>query len=124
MARKATFKAYRNLHKDGFFSISHKNKVVDYAEVMVMEGCRFHVNENGRLRTVERRRKGVHAYVVGDEYKKDIGDIDLSQYEEVWYSPYFCQSFMGIKSGKVYETADKVVFMNNKCYCKLEEEAC
>lgn len=86
-----------------------------------MTSCKFHVNENGRLRVCERRRKGVHAWVVGQSYSKEVGELNLDELEEVWYSPYFCQFFMGLKTGKIYETADEVYFINNKCYCKLEE---
>ena len=61
----ASYQAYRNLHKPSYFSIKHKGLVIDYATTMVMTECRFFVSLKGRLRTVARRRKGVHAWVVG-----------------------------------------------------------
>lgn len=54
--------------------------------------------------------------------EKDLNIPNSELYEEVWYSPYFTLSFMGIKSGKIYELADEVYFVNNKCYCKIIKE--
>jgi len=121
----ASFQAYRNLHKPGCFSIKHKGLVIDYATTMVMRGCRFFVSEKGRLRTVARRRKGVHAWIVGKSYEILPADLDIPNneaYEEAWYSPYFTQKFYGINTGKIYEFADEVYFVNNKCYCKIINE--
>ena len=87
-----------------------------------MTGCNFHVSEKGRVKTVTNRRKGVHAWIIGEKYKKlDNADfVNGEEYEEVWYSPYFTQKFMGTKTGKKYETAEKVIFVNNKCFCKIQ----
>lgn len=120
----AKYQAYRNLNKPGFFSIRHKGLVVEYAEQMVMHDCDFHVSLSGRERMVQRRRKAVHAWVSGSKYEqldKKSSALDLSKMEELWYCPYFCKDFMGVKSGKVYKRAKKVIFINNKCYASVEE---
>ena len=114
------YQAYRNLNKPGFFSIRQKGLVVAYEKQMVMYDCKFHVSSSGRKRMVKRRRKAVHAWVSGSRYE-ELTDLDLSKMEELWYCPYFCEEFMGVKSGKVYRDAKKVVFINNKCYASVEE---
>ncbi len=81
----ASYQAYRNLNKPGFFSVKHKGLVVDYAETMIMKDCKFHIGEIGRVKVVRDRRKHVHAWVLGISYKKVSFCVDEDEIEEVWY---------------------------------------
>lgn len=110
----ASYNFYRNLTVPDHFSIRLRNKVVDHSTEMIAYNCRFHVNESGRRRVVERRRKTVIAYVVGQSYEK--GKQETEGYEELYFDPYFTQFFMSLKTGKPVRRAERVVFANNRCY--------
>jgi len=117
-----SYSAYRNLHKPGFFSIRYQGKVVEHASTMVMEMCHFFVSEKSRLKTVKERRKRVHAWVRAESYRSIDTLPEPSLLEEVWYSPYFVQQFIGVKSGKYYTQAKEVYFANNKCFVMYDEK--
>lgn len=110
----ASIQVYRNLHKPGHFSIRQSGIVIDWSTGLIMHDCRFHVNENGRAKVTQRRRKGVHAWVVGKTYEK--GEFGTEGYEELYFDPYFTQHFMSLKTGKPVHAAEKVVCKNNRCF--------
>ena len=120
----AKYQAYRNLNKPGYFSIKYRGLVIDYSQSMVMHDCSFFVSQAGRRKVIANRRKGVHAWVSGLSYSHLDPSTNISldtKYEEVWYSPYFLENFMGISTGKTYSVAKSVYFYNNKCYVKKNE---
>jgi len=62
---------YRNLHKNGFFSIQAKDSrgvwlVVAHAERVWISNASFDVRESGRLRVIREQRKNVHAFISGE----------------------------------------------------------
>jgi len=82
-------KVYFNIRKKRF-SIMVKGKVVDHAAEVHIKNARFHVNENGRQRVIERGRKNVHAYIIGDIISTK------SEYKfcrQVFYNPYWHKTF-------------------------------
>ncbi|MHC3995722.1 hypothetical protein ACXWTF_12930 [Thiomicrolovo sp. ZZH C-3] len=111
----ATFQIYRNLKKKNHFSIRYKQGVIDWGTTLLLTDCNFHVGESGRLRVVERRRKGVHAWVVAKAYEKQ-DEINTDGMHELYYDPYFTQHFHSLKTGEVVGNADIVVCKNNRCF--------
>lgn len=56
---------YRNLHKK-CYSIRQKGRVLYHANSVVMRDCEFRVQQGGRRRVLQERKKNVHAYIKGD----------------------------------------------------------
>lgn len=107
---------YRNLAKPNHFSITRSSKLETHGTCIKLVDCRFHVNENGRKRVTQRRRKGVHAWVKGLFY--DIGEHSTEGYVELYYDPYFTLGFMSLENGKIVKSAETVICKDNRCYAK------
>lgn len=107
---------YRNLAKPNHFSITRSGKVENHGTCIKLVDCQFHVNENGRIKVTQRRRKGVHAWVKGMFY--DIGEHSVEGFDELYYDPYFTLGFMSLSNGRIVKQAQTVVCKNNRCYAK------
>lgn len=107
---------FRNLHKKDHFSINENGKLKDHGTCIKLVNCKFHVNENGRIRVTQRRKKGVHAWVKGLFY--DIGEHSIEGFDELYYDPYFTLGFMSMSSGRIAKEAETVVCKHNRCYAK------
>jgi hypothetical protein len=104
---------YRNLHHGGFSIRDSKTKqVLAHADSVRMRGAVvFKVNEKGRQKTIEERRKRVHAYVQGyfvsaDEPKP--ADMD----KVIIYDPYLTPLFKDVSSGSYVVALEGEVFFD------------
>ena len=108
----AKYYIYRNLHTGGF-SIKLRGIVVDRQTSLIAEGVTLKVNENGRQRVINEKRKNVHAYVVCDKYisanKESIDSLPI-----ITYNPYKSSQFTCGKDP--ITNAKKVLFKDKKCY--------
>lgn len=91
---------YRNLH-NGLWSIKavngfYKGKVIAHADELTLSEVVFKVNEKGRQRVNDRKRKEVHAVVRGILIK-DIKDIE--PIIDVYYDPYKVSFFQDRLTG-------------------------
>jgi len=119
----ALYSAYRNLNKPNHFSIRQSGKVIDHQVTVVLEDCKFHVGESGRIRVTQQRRKNVHSWVNAKKYiPANIEDINLLEYEELYYDPYFTQHYYSVKTGEIVKEALKVILANNRCYALLDNK--
>jgi hypothetical protein len=61
-------RVYRNLHRNGEFSImdAKTGLVLVHGPVVLLANVRYHVNKGGRLRVLRDNKKYVHAWVEGD----------------------------------------------------------
>lgn len=112
----AKYYLFRNLHKPGMASIVHKNKTIDYVEEAMMFNCEFVVSEKSRIKVTKTFRKNVHAKVASERYT--AGKYETDSFEELYYNPYFTQSFLVLSTGEAAKTAEKVIFKGNKVYAK------
>lgn len=70
MTKRLTVKVYRNL-KHGkaarpLYSIMYKGRVIARQHRVLLTAATFVVNQAGRRRVIETKRKNVHAFVVGE----------------------------------------------------------
>lgn len=83
-------KVYFNLHKKVFSVKDAKTGLVlAHGNHIQLREPKFEVNERGRQRVLEEKRKNVHAYVVGQ--LEGIGELDADvkrQYMGLYYNPY------------------------------------
>ena len=79
-------RVYFNLHKH-LFSVQEKVngswKVTRHVDSIFIRDALFKVSEKGRQRVLREKRKNVHAYITGEEYK---GDLSYGG-QEVYYNP-------------------------------------
>jgi len=114
---KALFYFYRNLNKQGHFSLKHRGKVIDHPVAIKMANPIFKVSIPGQNRVRRERRKNVHAMVGADNYHIIESDcVDLSGYREVYYCPYQCDTFIIKSTGEPVFSADEIIGINNKVY--------
>lgn len=110
LVTKARFKGETN-----FFSIRYNGIIKDVVPELIAFDCDFHVNENGRLRVVEKRRKNVHSWVKAKKYKL-AKDTNVSGMEKLYYDPYFTQAYYSEASGEIVTHAAVVVCKDGCCY--------
>lgn len=91
MRKLAKYYIYRNLHTNTF-SVKYRGKVILHPMNIRAIGCSFKVNESGRQKVLQTKRKGVHAFVVCDEI--EVLDRAPKANTKVYYNPYLCSSFM------------------------------
>ena len=108
----AKYYIYRNLHTGGF-SVKYRGLVVDRQDSLIAENVTLKVNEIGRQRVINKKRKNVHAYVVCDKYisanKESIDKLPV-----ITYNPYKSSQFTCGKDP--ITNAKKVLFKDQKCY--------
>jgi len=85
-------RCYYNLHKH-CLSVQHMTpkgwRVKEHVKEIYLKNVTFKVYEAGRQRVLKEKRKGVHAYVIGEEY----GSIKMKGYTKIRYNPYLCGYF-------------------------------
>jgi hypothetical protein len=118
-------KAYRNLNKEGFFSIkgkdeSGKERVLGYSENMIIKNVTFtggHSVAQAKIQSGEDR--SVHAYAVGTLMSVDaIPSHYLNSLIEVTYTPKTRAGFYIKSSGIEVTEADAVILTDCKMYAK------
>lgn len=93
---------YWNLHRDVFSVRSRRRedygRVIAHVDSFRLENSFFVVNEAGRQRVLQEKRKNVHAFVRG--LWLDDGNVFVGRREQVTYNPYFASYFTIKDSGK------------------------
>lgn len=101
-------KIYKNLH-NGLFSVMQDNLVVAHIENFKMSSVIFKVNESGRQRVIQEKKKNVHAFICRLLQEINCTDDDLiisNPYTKIRYNPYVSDSFMlSINSFKINNAA-------------------
>jgi hypothetical protein len=118
-------KVYRNLNND-CLSIVKDGLVNGYAQYVELTDVTFEVNEKGRQRVLQERRKNVHAYVCGKILYGDMrnGDdiqaiydlIESQGYKRVVYNPYKYDGFVVCETGKKVEKANFAIVVMDRVY--------
>jgi hypothetical protein len=88
----AKYYIYRNLHTNTF-SVRYRGKVIAHPTNFIARNVQFKVNETGRQRVLEERRKKVHAFVVCDSWE-EATTLTIRKALQVHYNPYFNEAFM------------------------------
>ncbi len=101
---------YKNLHK-GLFSIKQNGKVVAHTRQLILNNASFVVNESGRQRVIEEKRKNVHALIVGTISLAAAMPI-LS--ERISYNPYKSGSFYFVNMDEAIDKEETIdhVYLN------------
>jgi len=93
-------RVHRNLH-NGMYSVVQDGLVVAHAERIVLVSCFFIVNQAGRARVLEQKRKNVHAFVSGYLSRNQTRTIPAARAERVSYNPYKNESFVDANGAKI-----------------------
>ena len=108
---------YRNLNKpETTYSIRDKKTglVLGHATNILLSNCIYVVNQVGRQRVIETRKKQIHAWIEGNFGVIHAGDDDLfSQGHVVKYDPYMDESFIYKENGEPINSSG-VVYTNEK----------
>ena len=121
------FKIYRNLHRQsfsiqGYLKEKKGYRVVDRANVAVMENVIFKVMQRGREKVIEEKRKNVHAFVMPEKYKhiskRAKSKYNTDELREIYYNPYKYNSFVYKDTEESLDgkSLEKVLMINNKVY--------
>lgn len=107
---------YYNLHKGGY-SIKDKatGLVVGYAQNVLLTHCKFRVQQGGRRKTIQEKRKRVHAYIEGDYQVADT-TIDTRIMDKIIYNPYTTEQFTDVSDGSWVMVAPTVFCADKVCY--------
>lgn len=110
-------RVYRNLHKN-CFSVKQDGLVRCHTDHITLEDCHFIVSKAGQKRVRNEGRKNVHAFVEGvlantreaDTYvdgEKSDAEIweGKSSWQQAYYNPYTCDTFINQYDGSPLETA-------------------
>ena len=110
-------RVYRNLHKN-CFSVKQGGLVRCHADHVTLEDCKFIVSKAGQERVRDEGRKNVHAFVEGvlvnTREADDIVDgtksdaevyAGKSDWQQAYYNPYTCDTFINQYDGSPLETA-------------------
>lgn len=81
---------YKNLHRD-CWSVKQDGLVKAHADEIEMWDCSFRVNQKGREKVLNEKRKNVHAGILGRI--SDVGTTVMVG-TEVTYNPYKYNSFV------------------------------
>jgi len=115
------FRVYRNLHRGNFSVQSYLQykkgyRVTDRVSTAILEDCSFRVYESGRQKVIKEKRKNVHAYIESDSYRVINGDVDVSNFREIYYNPYDLDAFVYKDNLKKVEKVKSILTYNNKLY--------
>lgn len=108
-------KAYRNLNKDGYFSIK-TDKVVGYTTGLMIIDCKFTAQCRAQQKIQDGEPRSVHAYAVGVLSAVDISALP-DNLVEVTYTPKTRSGFYIKSSGVTVTEADVTYLINCKMYC-------
>lgn len=114
----ATVDAYRNLHTDNGYSIrdSKTGLVLAHSSTVHLKDARFVVSESGRMKTVNEKRKRVHAYIRGTLLAYNVNVT--ADYSKVLYNPYYHSLFTHEETGYFVKQAEEVICCGKFAYAK------
>ena len=119
----AKYYIYRNLHREGEFSIKHRGEVIDYSYSMYAEDVDFVVHLSGKLLARRNKCRNVHAFAVTEEeptiakWRKHPG---MGWWNEITYNPFVDDTFIWKETGEeITDTVDEVWFENGKVYGRM-----
>lgn len=99
-------KVYKNIHKDCYSIVDHKSGlVVGYADYVCLKDAKTHINQNGRKRVVDRKRKEVHAYLVGTFAGCQFAIAEQDTPYQLYYNPYKTEHFVNKQTKEAVHTA-------------------
>ncbi|MBF0706593.1 hypothetical protein IQ283_08215 (plasmid) [Alkalihalobacillus hwajinpoensis] len=109
---------YRNLNQGGGYSIrdSKSGLVLAHCESVCLREAVFKVSQAGRNKTLEIRRKRVHAYIRGVLH--DVDNEVPNGMEVIYYNPYETIRFFHQKSGTYVDYAEEVHCRGKFAYAK------
>jgi hypothetical protein len=102
-------RVYFNLH-NRLFSVQHRGRVVAHVPEVALKDVNFRVNEAGRQRVLQEKRKNVHAFVEGTFQHNPDGSQLLPQ--GVTYNPYKYTSFVRAHDKSPIHGAQTAVLKN------------
>lgn len=111
---------YRNLHTDNGYSIrcSKTGLVLAHCSTVTLKNAKFVVSESGRQKTVEQKRKRVHAYVRGElaTINKALPKGFLKVIYNPYYTPFFMQDKLNIpiKEAEIVYCGGKFAYVGRK----------
>ncbi|MEK4671160.1 hypothetical protein [Niallia sp. FSL R7-0271] len=114
---------YRNLHSEGAgYSIRcNKTKLVlAHCSAVSLTDAKFHVSESGRMKTVDEKRKRVHAYITGT--LKSINQEPPECFSMVYYNPYKTPLFLNTTTNRPVLTSEEVYCMGKHSFVVEGEE--
>ena len=105
---------YFNLHKKVFSIRDKKTKlVVAHAPHVNLQNVTFKVNQKGREKTIATKRKGVHAFVVGEFVSAEQSLSAIEDLKSAYYNPYETQNFLAFNPKEKLSTAT-IAYCENK----------
>ncbi|WP_197205996.1 hypothetical protein [Cytobacillus firmus] len=113
---------YRNLHTNNGYSIrcSKSGLVLSHCSTVMLRNARFIVSESGRQKTIQEKRKRVHAYVRGELV--GINELVPDDFLQVHYNPYHTPLFILAEYNKPVLEADKVICCGKYAYVKQQNQ--
>jgi len=102
MVNNNTVRVYRNLNKKCLSVQSWVEgkgwRVTDHVQRIFLNNASFKVNQAGRKRVLEQKRKNVHAYIIGERVEKP----KKYPVELVTYNPYSSNAFFYVANPNRY----------------------
>jgi len=115
-------RVYYNLHKK-LFSVQEKVngswKVVEHTNEIFIRNATFKVSEAGRQRVLKKKKKNVHAFIIGERFP--FIPKSFVYRDEVSYNPYKGPNFMITKEEKPLDWAKYVTILNGKVIALIPE---
>ena len=105
-------KVYYNLHLN-CYSIKKGSLVVAHAPCVYLQGVTTNINEKGRQKVIEKKKKNVHAYIIGNFTYQSFNTEGFNQ---MVYNPYLYSSFVDGDTKEKVEKANKALCINKKAY--------
>lgn len=113
---------YRNLHTNNGYSIrcSKSGLVLSHCSTVKLRNARFIVSESGRQKTIQEKRKRVHAYIRGELI--GINEFIPDDFLQVHYNPYHTPLFTLAEDNKPVLEADEVICCGKYAYVKQQNQ--
>lgn len=114
----AKYYIYRNLHTKTF-SVRYKGKVIAHPRIFTAYGVTFKVNQIGRQKVLNERRKNVHAFVVCDYWEETLKGKRIK--DRAFYDPYKGTSFVDRSITPIFNTKialgafGRMIFIGKEC---------
>lgn len=112
---------YRNLHTKGYSIRCSKTKLVlAHCSAVSLTNAKFHVSESGRRKTINEKRKRVHAYITGT--LRSINTEPPENFSMVYYNPYATSQFVNTTTNKPVANSKEVYCIGKHSYVEEGEE--